>query len=53
MRFKWLKSRFVWGGFLTILAPLLQQPDLGLTEALGFLGKLIAIIGAREAVRRD
>lgn len=51
MSWKWLKSRTVWGGFLAMLAPVLSAPELGLTEGLAFLGKLIMLVGAREAIR--
>jgi len=49
--FKWLKSRTVWGGFLAMLAPMLQQPDLALGDWFGFAAKIVALIGAREAIR--
>jgi len=48
---KFLKSRTVWGGFMAMLAPLLQQPDLAMGDWIGFGAKILMLVGAREAVR--
>jgi len=53
MSWKWLKSKTVWGGFLAMLAPLLQQPDLVLGDWFGFGAKILMLVGAREAVRNS